>query len=297
MKVEKTEILKPEDKLIDIDGIFMSRNPGLYRFIPRFAINWLKHILHEDALNFSIYKNRAKNGLGFAEALIKEFNVNVQVQGSDNIKANERLLIAANHPLGGIDGIALIHAIGKLRPDVVFPVNDFLMNIKNLDTIFIPINKHGSNASNIRILNETFESEKTLLYFPAGLVSRKQKGVIKDLVWKKTFLSKAKRNKRNIVPVHIDGRNTDFFYNLANWRKRLGLKTNIEMLFLVDEVYKQNNKNINIKIGKAVDINFFDRRLKDAEWAMKLQEFVYKLAEGETRSFEEWFVEQEKIKD
>lgn len=180
-------------------------------------------------------------------------------------------------------------AIHTVKKDIVFPVNDLLMNLPNMKELFIPINKHGSNAENIRIINETFESDVTILYFPAGLVSRKKKGVIRDVAWKKTFLTKAKRTSRDVIPVHINGRNSNFFYNLANLRKRLGIKGNIEMLYLVDEVFKQKNRNIKITIGKAVPYQFFDRRHKDDVWSQFLRDYVYELGSGEQRSFEEWY--------
>ena len=154
-----------------------------------------------------------------------------------------RYIIASNHPLGGLDGVALMQVMGRKRKDIVFPVNDILLYLPNLRELFIPINKHGSNNENVEIIQKTFESEKMILYFPAGLVSRKQKGGIMDLEWRKTFISKSKQYKRDIIPVHIDGRNSSFFYSLANLRKMLNIKANIEMLFLPDEMYKQKNKD------------------------------------------------------
>jgi putative hemolysin len=169
-----------------------------------------------------------------------------------------------------------------VRKDFLFPVNDLLMNLSSLKEFFIPVNKHGSNAENIRIFNQAFASEVLLLYFPAGLVSRKVNGKIIDLEWKKTFLSKSIKYKRDIIPMYISGRNTNFFYNLANWRKRLGIKANIEMLYLVDEMFKQKNKIINITFGKLIPIETFDKRHTHAEWAQILRDHVYALGRGET---------------
>lgn len=158
-------------------------------------------------------------------------------------------------------------------------MNDILLNIDNLKPFFIPVNKHGSNAENVKIFNDTFASDKTLLYFPAGLVSRKGNGEIKDLEWKKTFITKAKRFKRDIIPVYIEGRNSDFFYNLANRRKRLGVKGNIEMLYLINETYKQLDKTMHIVIGKPIPWESFDRSKSDVEWAAMVRDQVYKMKE------------------
>jgi putative hemolysin len=188
--------------------------------------------------------------------------------------------------LGGLDGLALMQSIGKFRNEIQFPVNDILLYLDNLKPLFVPINKHGSNADNIRILNETFMGEAVVCYFPFGLVSRKRRGIIRDLEWKKTFLSKAKKFKRDIVPTHISGRNTNFFYNLSNVRKGLGIKANIEMLYLVDEFFKQKNQEIRITFGKPISWEFFDKRYSDAVWAEKLRLFVYYLAKNPDAVFD-----------
>jgi len=144
--------------------------------------------------------------------------------------------------------------------------------------LFIPINKHGRNVDNIRIFDDTFASGVAILYFPAGMCSRKVKGKIVDPEWKKTFINRAKKFQRDVIPVYIRGRNSNFFYNLANWRVRLGIKANIEMLYLVDEMFKQKNKEILIRFGKPVPYQFFDKTKKDAEWAEYMKNHVYSLS-------------------
>jgi putative hemolysin len=204
----------------------------------------------------------------------------------ENFPAAGRQIIVANHPLGGLDGMALMREIAKVRQDFLFPVNDLLMHLPNLKELFIPINKHGSNADNIRLFNQTFASDKLLLYFPAGLVSRKQNGKIVDLEWKKTFLSKAIQYQRDVIPVHISGRNTNFFYNLARWRAKLGIKSNIEMLYLVDEMVKQKDKLIRITFGKPIAVATFDKRRPHAQWAELVKAHVYAIGRGEEHSLE-----------
>jgi len=153
------------------------------------------------------------------------------------------------------------------------------MNIKNLSEIFIPINKHGGQAKKAAImLEDAYQSDATILTFPAGLVSRKQKGKIEDLDWKKSFIAKSKKHKRNIVPIHIDGRNSNFFYNLANLRKFFGLKSNLEMLYLPNELFKQRGKTFTVRIGKPISYQTFDKSLSYDKWAEKMKRETYKLA-------------------
>ncbi|MCX6279567.1 MAG: 1-acyl-sn-glycerol-3-phosphate acyltransferase [Bacteroidetes bacterium] len=281
--VENETVSVPE-RLIDIEAVFASKNPHALRFIPRFIISYLKRITHQDAINGYIYRNRDKVGLPFVEAILKEFGVNVTIVGNNKnqeIPANGRFIVAANHPLGGIDGMALMHALGRIRPDIVFPVNDLLMNVPGLRPLFIPINKHGRNKENAKLIDETFASDKLILYFPAGLVSRKQringKNDIIDLEWKNTFIKKAKKYQRDIIPVFVDGRNSEWFYNLSVWRKRLGITANIEMLYLVDEMIKQLNKTITIVVGEPIPFSQFDSSKTEKQWAEWVKQIVYRL--------------------
>jgi putative hemolysin len=269
---------------LNIERVIASKNPRLAKALPKFIIRYLKRILHQDDLNGYIYRNRDKFGLDFVEAILGEFGVITEVADSKGaaaditslVPAGRRLMIVSNHPLGGLDGMALIHAVGRARPELVFPVNDLLMNVPGLQPLFIPINKHGKNTDNIRIIEDTFASDKTILYFPAGLVSRKQGGgVIMDLEWHKTFISKAKRSQRDILPVYISGRNSEFFYNLARWRQRLGIEANIEMLYLVDEMIRQRGKTIRMIFGEVIYVSTFDKTKTDRQWAAWVKDIVY----------------------
>ena len=283
------------ENLIDIERVIASKNPTLLKVIPGFVISYLKRILHQDAINGYIFRNRDKVGLEFVDAILEEFGANIEVadtgyqipdkksDSSSGIRhlASGRYIIVSNHPLGGLDGMALLQVVGRIRQDLVFPVNDILMNVPGLKPLFIPINKHGKNTDNVRIIDETFASEKVILYYPAGLVSRKQKGnVIRDLEWKKTFITKAKRYHRDVVPVHISGQNSNFFYNLSNWRKRLGIKANLEMLYLVDEMEKQRDKPIYITFGDPIPYTTFDKTRTDRQWAEWVKERVYALSDA-----------------
>ncbi|HOY31996.1 MAG TPA: 1-acyl-sn-glycerol-3-phosphate acyltransferase [Bacteroidales bacterium] len=265
-------------KFIEIEKVIGKKNPALLNILPRFIIRYIKHIVHQDEINDFIERNGHLYGLDFVGCIVREYIRELHTKGIENIPADRRILIASNHPLGGLDGVALMHVAGKIRPDILFPVNDLLMNIENIRSLFIPINKHGSNAQNLKIINETFASEVSILYFPAGLCSRKHKhGIIEDLEWKKTFITYARKYRRDIIPTFIDGRNSNFFYNLALVRKKLRIKQNIEMLYLVDELYKQKNKTINITFGRPIPYETFDKKFSDLQWAQKVKEHVYQL--------------------
>jgi 1-acyl-sn-glycerol-3-phosphate acyltransferase len=289
------------EHFLDVEQFFAKKNPKLLKILPKFIFSYLKKIVHQEEINGYIYRHRDKFGLEFIDAMLEEFGVKSEIiishvpTNSDHssthplitspvhdlttlISPTGRYIVASNHPLGGMDGMALIQVVGKVRKDIVFPVNDILTYIPGLKPLFIPINKHGKNTENIDILENTFASGKVILYFPAGLVSRKHKGgFIKDLEWKKTFITKARKYERDVLPVFISGRNSDFFYNLASWRGKLGIKANIEMLFLVDEMAKQKGKTLTIVFGQPIPYTTFDRSKSDVQWADFVRERVYEL--------------------
>jgi len=283
-----------EDKygnLIDFRQIFESKAPKLMKRMPNWLFRRIQKLLHEEDINTILSKYGHLQGVEFVQAVIKDFNLNVVVKGAENLTASDRILVASNHPLGGLDGIALIGTVGSYCPEPVTPVNDFLLFIKNLQPIFIPVNKVGKGVANkqenLRLFNETFAGDRAICYFPFGLCSRKVKGgKIMDLDWKKTFISKSKEYHRDIVPTHIDGHNTRFFYNLARLRKRLKIKVNIEMAFLADEFFKQRNQTLTIVFGKPIPYQTFDNRHTDAEWAEILRCFSYNLGNDQDLTFD-----------
>lgn len=261
----------PEQKpslLVDVRGVIRSKNPSLERVIPAFVINYLKRIIHQDDINDIIRDHGHLKDAEFIRATLETMQIKYQVFGSENIPSSGRYIFASNHPLGGLDGLVFMDELSKYFSDIKFPVNDILMNLKNLSGIFLPVNKHGGQAKEaIRLLDKTYASDCQILYFPAGLCSRKKKGVIRDLKWHKSFISKAVQHKRDIVPCFFSGRNSSFFYNLANLRTGLGIKSNFEMLYLPDEMFSQKGKEISLVFGKPIPWQTFDDKKSPSEWA------------------------------
>lgn len=264
---------------IDIETIIGDKNPRLLKFIPKFILKWLVHIIHQNILNDIIEQNHDKTACAFSKNSLTYFGLKLSVAGIENLpKENKRMVFVANHPLGGLDGMGFIQAVSEVYGNVKFPVNDILLNVPALNEAFIPINKHGNQSRDgIKAIDEAFKSDLPILYFPAGLCSRKLNGKITDLEWKKAFLTQAIKHKRNIVPVFIKGQNSNFFYNLSNLRKKLGIKANIEMLYLVDEMVKQNNKNLVITFGKPLPWETFNKKRNIKEWIALIRTKTYEL--------------------
>ena len=264
---------------IDVEKVLESKNPALKKIMPRFLISWLKKIIHQNELNCFLAKYNNLKDEKLVAAWLEYFNIKYRVIGAENIPAEGRYFFVSNHPLGGLDGVVFINEIAKRHNSVKFPVNDILTYIENMSDIFLPVNKHGNQSKEAaKRLEEAYASDSQILYFPAGLCSRKTRGEIKDLRWHKNFIIKAIQYKRDVVPAYFSGKNSQFFYNLANLRKFLGIKANIEMLFLPNEMFKQKDKEITLVFGKKIPYTLFDKSKTPSQWAEWVKGECYKLA-------------------
>lgn len=266
--------------LIDVEGILRTKAPKVYRKIPGIFIKCLKKIICQDGLNDFLKKNNGAEGVDFMKNAVEYFNITLQLEGEENIPQNDhRFIFASNHPLGGLDGICLSAVLGnKYDGKVRYLVNDLLYFIEPLKKIFVPINKHGGQAKvGAEAINEAFSSGNQIITFPAGLCSRKQKGKIEDLEWKKMFIVKAVEYQRDIIPIYFEAKNSTFFYWLANIRKSLGVKFNIEMLFLPWEMFKSKGSTFTIRFGQPISWKTFDSTKTPSAWAREVKKIVYDL--------------------
>ncbi|MDE0470904.1 MAG: 1-acyl-sn-glycerol-3-phosphate acyltransferase [Ekhidna sp.] len=266
-------------KSIDVRRLIKSKNPKLLNWLPGFIIRWIERVIHQDEANAFFEKHQNSDEYAFCEGALNHFNLRFTIEGEENIPPHpNKVIFASNHPLGGMDAISIIYLLKENRRDIKFIVNDLLMAVYPLKDRFVGVNKVGRNAAlSLQKVEEQFANGTATFIFPAGLVSRKIKGKIIDLEWKKTFITKAKKYEIPVLPVHIGGQLTNRFYRLANFRKFLGIKLNFEMLFLVDELFRQKNMKINIIVGKPIAPDTFNKSRSDNEWAKWVKGQVYSL--------------------
>ncbi|MDR0972155.1 MAG: 1-acyl-sn-glycerol-3-phosphate acyltransferase [Bacteroidales bacterium] len=293
-KEQKSNNIQITKRFISLEKIIASKNPRLLKAIPKILLSWFKKLIHLDRINEIIYKYRDIQGADFAQKVLDEIGVKVEVVNPEFIPKDGRALIVSNHPSGGIDGLALMAEVAKFRKDILFPVNDLLCQLPSLKSVFIPINKYGRNSSNHEILNKAFSSDSLMMFFPAGTESKLQNGVVRDLSWKKTFINKAIEYKRDIVPVYIEAKNTNFFYRLAYFRRKLGIKANFELIFLPDEMFKQKNKTIRLTFSPTIPYNILDNSLSAKQWANVFENYTYSLKDNPNSVFDK-DKEKEKI--
>ena len=264
---------------IDVDNVLRTRLPKHYRYIPRFVVRWLERTICQDRLNTILKKMADKNSVDAATAALDEMGLNVTASGLDELP-DGRYMFVSNHPLGGLDGLALISLLGnRYDHKIKFLVNDLLMAVVPLRGVFLPVNKYGhqSRAAASQI-EEALKGDDQFITFPAGLCSRMQPdGTIADLPWQKAAVVHAVNYQRDIVPIYFDARNSRFFYRFANWRKRLGIKFNIELIFLPKEMLKQSGSNLRFVVGQPIPWSSLDARAPKQE-AARLRDIVYSMA-------------------
>lgn len=264
--------------LIDIDKVLREKAPN--KHFPKLLISYLKRIAHQEDINRDfLRKDGDAMGVDFVDKALNYLDVKVQVRNAENLPKDKLCTFVSNHPLGAQDGLILASVLGKAyQENIKFLVNDLLMVLHGMTPFFIPINKTGKQSKDFpRMVEATFASDSQVVMFPAGLCSRRHNGLIRDIEWKKTFIGKSVETHRDVVPIHFNGRNSNFFYNLSNLCKMLGIKVNIAMMYLVDECFKNRHKTFEITIGKPIPWQTFDNSKTPKEWAAYVRDIVYKM--------------------
>lgn len=240
-------------KEIDVYKVLEGKNPKLARRVPRFVVDYLRRTIHEREVNEILAKFGDLEGIAFVRAALGYMNVRYHSVGMERLDPGGRYVFASNHPFGGMDGLMLADEVARYFGDVRVVVNDLLMYLDPLRGLFVPVNKHGrQDAGSVEAFNNAFASDVPIVTFPAGLCSRRRRGVVRDLEWRPNFVKKAAAYGRDVVPVYFNGRLSDFFYRLSNLRTALGIKANIEMLYLADEMFRQAGSDFEIIIGTPI---------------------------------------------
>jgi 1-acyl-sn-glycerol-3-phosphate acyltransferase len=277
-------IMGEVEKAIDIEKAIRDSNSSFLKSLPGFVIRILKKIVRQDEMNASIYQSRHLQGIPFINDILEGWNVDVIPKGLENIPASRRIIFVANHPVGGMDALAFFSSAGRVCPNIISPSNQILSVIPNIRELMVGLNVFGRQTKETAAkLHQLFESDSQILIFPAGEVSRKTKGIIGDPVWQKTFITKAIEHKRDIIPAHISGRNSNFFYFIANLRNFLRIKMYIETILLPGEMMRLRGKPMYVTFGKPIPWQTFTNDLSHAEWGQKVKGIVYSLPGDENK--------------
>lgn len=273
---------------IDLQQVLNAKMGRKSRWVPRWLVRRLERTICQNQLNKLLEQNYPRRGADFCRGVLENLDVKVSLVGEDNLPdvSDRRVMIVANHALGGLDGMALIDVFQRRYGGrVYFLVNDMLMAIEPLTDVFVPVNKVGGQSREaLQRIDEVMASDDPVLIFPAGLVSRLGRGgEIKDLEWKKMFVNKAKKYHRDIIPVFFEGENSRFFYKFARFRKLSGLKFNIEMIYLPSEVFGSRGKSFNIYCGRPISWESLGSGAQAQQTADRIKDMVYSLRPESSR--------------
>lgn len=269
---------------IDVGAILAAKAPRLARWIPRPLVGWLRRTVREREINYILEHYWSLPPQEFIRSCFRDWKVTYSIEGLDSLDPKGRYLFVSNHPFGGMDGMMLADKLIDRFGDARVVVNDLLMHVEPLQPLWIPVNKHGSqNTAYARKMDDEFFGELPILTFPAGLCSRRIDGEVTDPEWKVSFLKKAYASQRLIVPVFVEGRLSNFFYRIDRLRKLLGLKFNIEMLWLPDEMFSQKGKHFRIVVGDPIPVSELQESgslREQAEYVRKKAYFLEKTLPG-----------------
>lgn len=265
----------------DIRAILKSKAPKAH--VPEFLIRYLERIVHVEQMNAFLRVHTTERDYDFIRLVLdEELGCTASITGTENIPTDDRpVIFVSNHPLGGLDGMIIAQMIHETRPrQLKVIVNELLMYMEPINGLWAPVNKVGSlTKEQAAEQQRMWESETDVLTFPAGACSRLQRidghWQIRDLEWKKNFIQRAREYQRDIVPIYFEGQNSRFFYALAYLRKLLGIKLNIEMLYLVDEMYGAHGKHFRVHVLPPIPYTTFDNSLTPNQWAEYVKSIVY----------------------
>ncbi len=263
-------------KYIDIHKSVRESNSKLLRGLPRFVVNSIIWVVKQDEMNRILNKYSEVIGVPFLDAMIKEFNLRVEVEGLENLPDSARCVFVSNHPFGVVDGLVLTSVIANKYGEFKALGNDAFMLIPNLRPLIAEINVFGKNSrQQVVALDEFYGSDMPITHFPAGEVSRIYHGRIQDCEWQKSFITKAIQKDRVVIPVFFEGRNSTLFYTLFWFRRLFGIKLNFELMLLPREMFRKRNKTIRLRIGRPIPPETFDNSKSHYEWAQWVKGIAY----------------------
>lgn len=265
-------------KYIDLESSIKNGQSAFLKKIPRFVVKILIRLIRQEEINELINRNSDYYGIDFLRKVFDEFQIDLKVEGIENLPANGKCFFVANHPFGLLEGLSLGTVLGGHYGTLKAIGNDLYSLIPNLAPVVAVVNVFGKSPRDyILALDEVYRSDAPVIYFPSGEVSRVYHWKIQDCEWQKSFITKAVNCQRDVVPIYFYGRNSLLFYAVGLKRKLLGLKMNLELALLPNELFRMKNKTIRLRIGKPISWQTFDKTRSQHEWAQWVREQVYQL--------------------
>lgn len=238
---------------VSVENYFAHNYPNfetLPKIVRKAVVSFFKSVFHENEINDFINANGHLESFSFIEAILEYFNIDVNINKNQlsRIPSYGRVVIIANHPLGALDALALLHVIRDVRKDVKIVASNFLSEFENISDLLIPIEnvKGKMERSSVESIHNALKKEQAVIIFPSGEVSRARPSGIKDTKWRKGFLKIASKMQAPILPIYIGAKNSKSFYLLSMINKSLATA------IIPHEMFKYQDKNISFDIGKSI---------------------------------------------
>lgn len=273
--------------MINIEQSVASRLPWINaqpNLIKQPTFGLLRKLVHEDEINAFLEEHRELRNFSFIDKVFEYFNFSYSLSAKSraNIPAEGRVVIVANHPIGSLDGLALLRAVGEIRSDVKIVANDLLSSFEQISELLLPLDNLGRSSfrKSYKAVVEALENDYAVIVFPAGEVSRASPVGIRDGRWQTGFLHFIRKAKASLLPVHIEAKNSALFYSLSMLYKPLST------LWLAREMFNKNHTDIHFTVGDPIPAAAVDSvQVADRHLAQRLKKYLYKMGRGKSKGF------------
>lgn len=264
---------------LDVNQVVAQRFPNFKERSPklnRLTVFSLKKLIRESEINQFLNLHNHEYGMEFVESVLDYFNISYSVsdRSRQNIPASGRVVIVANHPLGALDGLALLKMVSDVRKDVKIVANNLLCHIENLKSMLLPVNNMSGRSAKAEIkgIYDALQAEQAVIIFPAGEVSRTKFGFVRDCEWQSSFLSFARKSGAPVLPIFVQAKNSSLFYSVSRLNKPLST------MLLPREMFKKQSTELPMHIGEAIPIEQLDQLpLGNKERAALVRKHLYRL--------------------
>ncbi|KEA65717.1 putative hemolysin [Marinobacterium lacunae] len=272
---------------INVEQVLLSKYPGFAAKpapVRRSTLFCLRRLVREREINRFLDENKDVSGFEFIDRVLDYFNFSYSVSSKEriNIPSSGRVIIVANHPLGALDGLALLKLVGEVRRDVRIIANDVLMHFDPLQNLFLPVDNlgQGTRKRDIARIVDCLRNDEAVIVFPAGEVSRAGFTGIKDGPWNSGFLMFARKSNAPILPVFVGGKNSALFYGLSTLNKSMS------SLLLAHEMFNKRSKTLPVRIGEPIAFSQIDTLPVAAKLKAKLlKKHLYRIARNKSPLF------------
>ncbi len=272
---------------IDVEQVLVNKYPAFAEKpapVRRSTLFCLRRLVREQEINHFLETHRGVRGFEFVDQVLDYFNFSYAISHKErmNIPSSGRVVIVANHPLGALDGLALLKLVGEVRRDVRIIANDVLMHFDALHNLFLPVDNLGGNTrkDNINRIVEALQNDEAIIVFPAGEVSRAGLTGIKDGRWNSGFLHFARRANAPILPVYLGGKNSTLFYSLSY------INRSMSTLLLAREMFNKHSVTLPVRVGEPIAFSQLDALpVSNRDKAKLLKKHLYRIARNKPPLF------------